>query len=101
MHLVTRLNMAYSKIEYDCQSYAERKCYKKMLYDIPFSRTSLTRSVFGDSHLLRVNREFELTVFSRFLLRKVTNNDLYVYQADMYKNVYLNGDIHIDAKDII
>ena len=47
-----------------------------------YSRTPLTRSA-RDSDLLRVNREFELTVFSRFQLRKTTKNDFYVYQADM------------------
>ena len=55
----------------------------------------------GDSDLLRVNREFELTVFSSFQLRMPTNNDFYVYQADMLYNGNLNGDTQIYAKEII
>ena len=54
----------------------------------------------GDSDLLRVNREFELTVFSRFQHRRATNSAFYVYQADMLSNGNLNENTHINAKEI-
>ena len=54
----------------------------------------------GDSDLLRVNREFELTVFSRFRLSKAANNTFYVYQTDMLLNGNLNENSHINAKEI-